>query len=446
MRGRRALIIGTAVLAAMAAGTGIVYAAFVGSTTNSGNVFSAAADWVAPTVDRTVIARTTGEAPGYIKASDTFYVYANVTDTGNPASGTSAVTTNIGNLLSTGGSNVSLSSGSFSVGGNSYNYRTASQTASSSFTDGAKSYTITTTDSATNSGTTSYSVIVDNTAPSVSATVIARSTICSPGTTGFIKQGAAYYVYANVSDGSGSGIQTVTAGVSNITTGQTAASLIAAGGPFSVGGVSYTYRSSQLTANGSLSAGSKSYTVTLQDNLNTSQTQSGYSVTVDNTAPAASDIQTANTSGQTQGKPEQGDTVIYTFSEQIEPCSVLAGWTGASTNVVVRIADGNVLNGDRLTVWDSSNTSELPLGSVNLSGSSYASNGDISFGASGISSTMVQSGSTLTISLGTVGGIAGTQTLIGIITWTPSASAADRAGNACSTTPATESGALDVEF
>ena len=63
------------------------------------------------------------------------------------------------------------------------------------------------------------------------------------------------------------------------------------------------------TANAALAAGAKAYTITSTDNAANSQTQTGYSVTVDNTRPTGSTIQTANGSA-TPGKPEAGDSVI----------------------------------------------------------------------------------------------------------------------------------------
>ena len=101
--------------------------------------------------------------------------------------------------------------------------------------------------------TASASILVDTVAPSVTAAAIAKT---QGGTAGFIKQGGTYYVYANVTDG-GSGVATATANVSTVTTGQTAAAL--SSGSFTVGGVTYNYRSAQLTANATLTAGAKAF-------------------------------------------------------------------------------------------------------------------------------------------------------------------------------------------
>jgi hypothetical protein len=288
-------------------------------------------------------------------------------------------------------------------------------------------------------------------APTVNSSVIAKS---SGGTPGFVKQGGTYHVYANVSDAGNpaSGVGTVTADVSSLTTGQTAASL--ASGSFSVGGVSYGFRSSLLTANGSLSPGAKPYSVAASDNASNSGSQGGFSVVVDNTSPAGSDVQTAN-GGATAGTAEPGDTLTYTFTEPIDAASVLSGWTGSSTNVVVRLLNGGVLpaTADTIQIWNSANSAQLPLGVITLPSGTYvgglSGTDSATFGASGTASTMTMSGSTITITLGTAGGsqAATAGVLAGAMSWVPSATATDRAGNASSTATVTESTPpSDTEF
>src|SRR5205085_9946751 len=186
-----------------------------------------------------------------------------------------------------------------------------------------------------------------------------------------------YRVYANVNDtGSpSSGVSTVTANVANITSGQTSANL--SSGSFTVAGTSYGYRSNSLTSDAGLSAGSKSFSITATDGASNSATQGGFSVTVDNTAPSASDVQTADHGGN-PGKAESSDTITFTYSEAMDPDSILSGWTGSSTNVVVHI-DTSGAN-DPLTVYDSTNTTQLKLGTVAL-GANYVT-GNRTFGAS----------------------------------------------------------------
>src|SRR2546423_3382273 len=72
---------------------------------------------------------------------------------------------------------------------------------------------------------------------------------------GHISPGQSYYAYANVpaSGAPASGMASVTPDLSAVTAGQSAAAYSSAGGPFSFGGTSYTYRSASLTAGSSLS-------------------------------------------------------------------------------------------------------------------------------------------------------------------------------------------------
>jgi hypothetical protein len=281
--------------------------------------------------------------------------------------------------------------------------------------------------------------VADNVAPTVSAAVINKSTGDTPG---FIKRSQAYFVYANVTDAApSSGISTVTANVTNITAGTTAAAMTTTGGPWTVGGVSYNYRSASLTSGGALTAGAKTFTITATDVSANSVTQGGFSVTVDLTAPTGSDVQTANTSGGTVGKAEAGDTIVFTYSEPIDPNSILAAWDGTSTNVTVRLNNGPGVTNDTITIFNSANSSQLPLGSINVGAADYTT-ANRTF----TTSTMVMSGNTITITLGTASGAVTTSTTPGNMAWTPSATATDRAANACATTVTNESGASNLEF
>lgn len=296
------------------------------------------------------------------------------------------------------------------------------------------------TSSSSNPGD-AFAAAPDWTAPTASASVIGKS---SGGTPGFVRAGGSYFVYANVSDtgNPASGTSTVTADASALTSGATAVSL--SSGSFSAGGVSYGYRSGSLTAGAGVTEGAKAYTVSATDAAGNSGTRSGLSVTVDNTAPAGSDIQTVD-GGGTAGQPQAGDKVIFTFTEPIEPSTVLSGWSGASTNVVVHI-DAPLLGTNHLSVWNSSNSSQLPLGSVDLGSGGYSALVNATFGASGTASTMAMSGSTITVTLGTP-----SLTLSAVLTnttmkWTPASGPTDLAGNAISTAQVTESGAADKDF
>jgi hypothetical protein len=278
-------------------------------------------------------------------------------------------------------------------------------------------------------------------APSVSASTLAKTT---GGTTGQIKKGGTYYVYANVSDtgNPASGVTGVTANVSTITSGSTAVALSA--GSFTAGGVGYGYRSASLTAGTGLAAGSYSYSLTTTDAAGNSKTQSGYGVVVDNTVPAGTDVQTAN-GATTNGLAQAGDTISFAFSKAIDPNSILSGWSGSSTNVVLRLNNGSGSANDTVTAYNATNATQLPLGSVNLSRADYTG-ANVTFGATGTASSMAMSGNTITITLGTQSAAATTAAATGTMIWTPSAAATDPAGNGTATTAVTESGAADKDF
>jgi hypothetical protein len=277
----------------------------------------------------------------------------------------------------------------------------------------------------------------DTIPPTISGSVIAKT---APYLVGSIKPGGSFYVYANATDaGVNAGLASVTANVGSIKAGGTAVPLAA--GTYGAGGATYNYRSASLTADAK-PAGTYSYSVTATDN-SANVTSASFTVVVDATAPAATDIQTTNIGGGTAGKPELGDTIVFTYSEQIDPQTILSGWTGAATNVVVRFT--NNASTDSVAIWNAANSAQLALGSINTNGD-YVSAG-VTFGASGTASTMTQSGSTIRVTLGTASSSSvKTNATPKAMAWAPSATATDGAGNACSTTGATESGANDIDF
>lgn len=288
-------------------------------------------------------------------------------------------------------------------------------------------------------GSSSITAAADFRAPEATATVIAKTT---GGRGGYIKKSGTYYIYANVTDSGSpaSGVSTVKANVGTITSGQTAVTLSA--GTFTVDGVSYNRRSASLTAGSGIVAGLLGYSLTLTDVAGNSQTESGFSVTVDNTVPAAADIQTAN-GGAIAGRADIGDKITFTYSEEPDPNSILAGWSGAATNVVVRL--NQVTANDTVTIYNSTNATLLPLGTINLGRTDYTT-ANRTFGATGTASTMELSGNQVFVTLGTQSGAATTAAATGSMIWTPSATVTDPAGNATSTTTKTESGAADKEF
>jgi len=152
------------------------------------------------------------------------------------------------------------------------------------------------------------------------------------------------------------------------------------------------------------------------------------------TGPSAASIGCTNGAANV-GRIEAGDRCVFTFSSGIATASVLGGWTGASTNVVVRFT--NNASADSFSVWNAANSAQLPLGSVTFNDDYVTS--AVTAGAGGTASTMVYNASTftITITLGTVSGSLNTVNGNRTATWAPSATVTDGTGTAMSTTPVT---------
>jgi hypothetical protein len=160
---------------------------------------------------------------------------------------------------------------------------------------------------------------------------------------------------------------------------------------------------------------------------------------VDNTGPSALDIQTTN-GGATQGRPEANDTVTFTYSEQLLPSSVLFGWNGTSTAVIVRM--NNSGNNDLLEIWNATNTARLPLTNTAVS-----LNGNFIQSSATFAATMVQNGASITITLGTLaGGSVRTENASTTLSWPSSATPTDLLGNPCTGNTVAEGGAADRDF
>ncbi len=269
--------------------------------------------------------------------------------------------------------------------------------------------------------------------PTVSQVAIGKS---AGFATGYIRTGATYRIYANVTDVGTppSGTATVIADVSNVTTGQVAVPLVA--GSYPVGGVTYNYRSAQLTAN-ALPNGSLNFSVTATD-VAANVTQANGTVTIDSTAPAPTNI--AGSGGGIAGRPEAGETLTLTTNDTLDTFRLLANWDGSATTVQVRFV--NQGGGDRLQVWDSAGTTQVPFGTIGLGRTDYTTS-TLSFNGS----TMTQSGGAITLTLGAP--VVGTVTTVGAaaaMAWTPSATATDRAGNAMPTAAFNEPAPVDFDF
>lgn len=98
--------------------------------------------------------------------------------------------------------------------------------------------------------------------------------------------------------------------------------------------------------------------------------------------------------------------------------------------------------GDRLEAYNTIFSTQVTLGTLDLGRTDYVAGGSLWFPKS----TMTMSGSSVTIVLAELFGTPGTAAGNGVMTWTPSDSATDHAGNPASETPLSEPGPADREF
>ena len=169
---------------------------------------------------------------------------------------------------------------------------------------------------------------------------------------------------------------------------------------------------------------------------------SSFATAADWVAPTATSIAATNKGGvgTVAGKLGAGDKITFTFSEAIDPGSILSGWSGASTAVRVRFTDAG--SADTFTVQDSAGGATVNLGSVATNGNYVTASTTVT------SSTMVRStdGTTITVTLGTPSNVSSTAVTARNMSWTLAAGPKDLAGNAL-VTPATRTETdLDVDF
>jgi hypothetical protein len=157
--------------------------------------------------------------------------------------------------------------------------------------------------------------------------------------------------------------------------------------------------------------------------------------------PTATSIAAANKGGigTTAGKLGSGDTITFTFSESIDPASILSGWSGASTAVRVRFADAS--SNDTFTVQDSAGGTTVKLGTVTTGGNYVTANANVT-------STMARSadGRSVVVTLGTPTSVSTLAVGARNMSWALVAGPKDVAGNAL-VAPATRAETdSDVDF
>jgi Bacterial Ig-like domain len=191
------------------------------------------------------------------------------------------------------------------------------------------------------------------------------------------------------------------------------------------------------TTASTLAQGTYTAVATQTDTSGNTGTSSANTFKVDTTAPTASSISANNTTGGTAGKIESGDTLTYTYSEAIDPATVLPGWSGASTAVHIKFtSSGN----DTITVLTTADATSIKLGSV-------ATNADYVTTTTTFNATMALSadGTSVVVTLSTPSNVSSSASPGRNMSWTPNTSVKDLAGNAVSATAYNETSS-DVDF
>jgi Big-like domain-containing protein len=191
------------------------------------------------------------------------------------------------------------------------------------------------------------------------------------------------------------------------------------------------------TTASTLAQGTYTAVATQTDTSGNTGTSSANTFKVDTTAPTASSISANNTTGGTAGKIESGDTLTYTYSEAIDPATVLTGWSGASTAVHIKFtSSGN----DTITVLTTADATSIKLGSV-------ATNADYVTATTTFNATMALSadGTSVVVTLSTPSNVSSSASPGRNMSWTPNTSVKDLAGNAVSATAYNETSS-DVDF
>ena len=179
------------------------------------------------------------------------------------------------------------------------------------------------------------------------------------------------------------------------------------------------------------------------DNAGNSTTSSVYSSRViDNTPAFGLDVQTTDAGG-TPGLLQVGDSITLTYSETMDPATIIAGWNGTGSQAITIRLNNNAAN-DRLLFWNAANSAQLAL----------TGNNGVTLGADHVTANMVWSGYltysgssvTATFTSITTGSLIGTPTGNATLTWAPDKNVRDFAGNDTSNTVRTEGGAADPNF
>ncbi len=175
---------------------------------------------------------------------------------------------------------------------------------------------------------------------------------------------------------------------------------------------------------------------------------------VDNAPLRGLDIQARNGSG-TAGRLDAGDQLVFTYSREVEPGSLLDGWDGSERTVTVALADGELIGRSRredsVGVYTSRYLNNaVEVGSVNLENDYIRDDRYVTFGSSMTHTVTVVGGiprSVVTVTLGSVSGSGlNTVSTASSMAWSPAEAATAIIGGACSAATVREAGPDDRDF
>jgi hypothetical protein len=174
-----------------------------------------------------------------------------------------------------------------------------------------------------------------------------------------------------------------------------------------------------------------------------------HTFTVDTVAPRGIAVGATNGSG-TVGHLDAGDTITFTYSEPIDPASIMAGFTGAAKAVQVRFI--NSASRDQIAILDGSGAPTINLESGTLVTGGLTTQANYVGGTVTFAGTLTRSadGQSFSIVLGapTAGAANIRNTAVGAanMTWAVKPGAADRAGNVLAAAASVAEADNDVDF
>jgi hypothetical protein len=176
--------------------------------------------------------------------------------------------------------------------------------------------------------------------------------------------------------------------------------------------------------------------VVATDTLGHTSNSPSTTLIVDNTAPTATGIDSAN--GGTAGRIDAGDSITFTWSEPIAPASIMTGWTGGSQPIRVFVDNNTNFTSDSIFVYHPTTATRLNV----TSATGLRLNANYVAGDAWLNGTMTMSGNSVTVTVGSV--ISGTTstgvTTLADLQWYSSTAATDVAGNGGTGNIVTEAG------